>query len=337
MSIKLPSIFTYQKSIVPSLAIFKTINNDKTEEYIGKQLNRLCSTFSDYKTSKTGVKNSCDLALGNLQSQESAYVSSNAEFLKISFSFKVLNNARKPYSSNDIEVRQKFIEFVDTYKSAGGIEFISKEYIKAIFRGDFLWRNKNIMEDIQIKVMVDNHEFVLPIKSFDAQQKENNLEKEIIELSKIFEKALIESVESKVFYITAIGKIAPNTEVYPSQIFNDLKTKNTGRELSTTRIGKDNVVVFTPEKIGNALRRIDIWYDENVEYPLPVEPLGVDRNMGIAHRHKNKNSFYSLVEGDFENILKSLKEGKTTPESHFIFACLVRGNVYNGKGAEKKK
>jgi CRISPR-associated protein Csy3 len=79
------------------------------------------------------------------------------------------------------------------------------------------------------------------------------------------------------------------------------------------------------QKVGNALRTIDIWYPSFGErgVPIPVEPNGANLDAQEFFRDK-KTSGFDLMRrvGEIAPI--------DSPEGNFLLACIIRGGVYSG-------
>jgi len=85
------------------------------------------------------------------------------------------------------------------------------------------------------------------------------------------------------------------------------------------------------QKLGNALRTIDTWYEGVAELgPIAVEPYGSVTTQGKAYRQpQKKEDFYSLL----DNWL--IKDKPPAPEQqHFVMATLIRGGVFGDAGKE---
>jgi CRISPR-associated protein Csy3 len=335
--IKLPSIFTFMRSIEPGLGIFYALDEHGKKSIITKEVNKLRATFSGQKAAISGEKDSSGLAKGNIHIVESAFMPHGSEKLEVAFSVKVLSNSVKTYASNNMDVSKQFTNFVDLYSAAGGINYIAGEYIKAIFRGDFLWRNKSSLTETEITITLNGESYTHPIVDFNDDIPES-LQSIVSILTVPFASALTDKKKSLSMHVSAVGYLEEGMQVFPSQEFTENKSdKAASRVLVTAKHKEGQAVIFTAEKIGNALRRVDTWYEEDAKYPLPVEPLGIDRDMDTARRHKDKTDFYSLVKDKMIDIMEEMKEGKISSEANFIFACLVRGGLFNGEPEKDKK
>ena len=79
------------------------------------------------------------------------------------------------------------------------------------------------------------------------------------------------------------------------------------------------------QKIGNALRTIDDWYEGAEDLgPIPVEPYGVVTTQGMAYRKpKSKMDFYNLLDNW---VLKD--KAPRIEQQHFVIATIIRGGVF---------
>ncbi|MDO5609203.1 MAG: type I-F CRISPR-associated protein Csy3, partial [Pseudomonadota bacterium] len=89
------------------------------------------------------------------------------------------------------------------------------------------------------------------------------------------------------------------------------------------------IAAMHSQKIGNALRSVDTWYegaDENG--PIAIEPYGSVTTQGKAYRQPRgrKDDFYTLFDGW---MLKD--KVPSVDQQHFIMAVLIRGGVF-GEG-----
>ena len=83
-------------------------------------------------------------------------------------------------------------------------------------------------------------------------------------------------------------------------------------------------------KIGNALRTIDTWYEDNAKFPIAAEPFGAVTQRNQAYR-ATKNDLYTLIL-DWVNDKALSEEAK-----NYILANFIRGGVFSGESKEKKK
>ena len=126
--------------------------------------------------------------------------------------------------------------------------------------------------------------------------------------------------------VTAFVRIGAGQEVFPSQ---ELILDRGRGDKSKTLYHVNNIAGIHSQKIGNALRTIDTWYEGADEMgPIAVEPYGSVTTQGKAYRQpKQKLDFYNLLDNW---IIKD----QTPPveQQHFVIATLVRGGVFGEAG-----
>jgi len=88
---------------------------------------------------------------------------------------------------------------------------------------------------------------------------------------------------------------------------------------------------YTPEKISNALRRFDMWYDKDFVGPITFEPQGNSIKYAENFRSTKK---------DIVHLLDKHLEGKeklSLDEEFFILAMFIRGGLFNSESKKKKE
>lgn len=85
------------------------------------------------------------------------------------------------------------------------------------------------------------------------------------------------------------------------------------------------IAAIHSQKIGNALRTIDNWYEDAETFgPIAVEPYGSVTTQGKAYRQpKQKQDFYTLLD---HWLLRD--KVPTVEQQHFVIAVLIRGGVF---------
>ena len=136
----------------------------------------------------------------------------------------------------------------------------------------------------------------------------------------------------------------PGQEVFPSQeyvreekannnlsrVFAKLPTLFANRQIQQASMHS--------QKIGAALRHIDIWHGDDAYDAIAVNPYGGVQETGAVLRNpKTKKSFYDIRAGA-DALLRGVKAAERandlSGDVHFVMANLVRGGVF---GASKKK
>ena len=89
------------------------------------------------------------------------------------------------------------------------------------------------------------------------------------------------------------------------------------------------IAAIHSQKIGNALRTIDTWYeDAATNGPIAIEPYGSVTTQGKAYRQpKQKLDFYTLLDNW---VLKDV--APAAEQQHFVIATLIRGGVFGEAG-----
>ncbi|MBC8637771.1 type I-F CRISPR-associated protein Cas7f/Csy3 [Caballeronia sp. EK] len=83
-----------------------------------------------------------------------------------------------------------------------------------------------------------------------------------------------------------------------------------------------DVAAIHSQKIGNASRTIDTWYEGAEEFgPIAVEPYGSVTTQEKAYRPPRKRDFYTLLDDWM------LRNKPSTEQQHFLIAVLIRGGV----------
>ena len=152
-------------------------------------------------------------------------------------------------------------------------------------------------------------------RSFDA------LPAEVVELGALIASGL--NGETHVLLqITAYARAGKGQEVYPSQELILDKARSTK---SKTLYSVDGIAAMHSQKIGNAVRAVDTWYEGAAELgPIAVEPYGSVTTEGKAYRQpKQKMDFYNLLDNW---LLKD--QAPPVEQQHFVMAVLIRGGVF---------
>jgi len=91
------------------------------------------------------------------------------------------------------------------------------------------------------------------------------------------------------------------------------------------------------QKIGAALRHIDIWHGSaEHDAPIAVNPYGgVQETSAVLRDPKTKKSFYDL-RARANDLIAEIEAAESAEQlsgdAHFVMANLVRGGVYGASG-----
>lgn len=259
----------------------------------------------------------------------------DCDTLVVKFTLKFLGGI-KPDTCNDIDFARSLNEKIKAYMDASdyshGIGDLGLRYARNLAAASFLWRNRVGAETIETeitditrgkrdKMVFDS----LSISSdfYEAVDPSSDLGK----LGALIAGVLKSDSDHLLLEIVSRVKIAYGQEVYPSQDMIEGGDKNDkARKLHSV----DGIASLTSQKLGNAIRRIDTWYDEyeDFEIPLSVEAYGTYTSLGKVFRDVGGNCFYKLFD-------KWAGGEDLSPEAmDYVIAMLIRGGVFSQK-AEK--
>lgn len=289
----------------------------------------------------------------NLQTVDVAMLDNQNDTLLVKWSCKVLPFRGIPCVCNNMDYQEKLQSTIKNYIAKHGLASLAKRYAINIINGRWLWRNR--MASDHINMTISSSQIKKPIIVEDVKRYSLNTfdysDKEIEELAKLIEAGLT-GPNIVMFDVQAELIMGLGQEVYPSQelILDKDRNKNIDNDSEKNK-SKDKVLYVKPiqsmqnqsntdqktsgqaaihsQKIGNAIRTIDTWYQDQVEFPIAVEPYGAVTTMGHAFRQPKHNDFYTL----FDNWLLKDQLPKIE-QQHYIIAVLIRGGVFGASGKE---
>lgn len=334
--IKTASVLAFERKLDPSDALFyagdwASRNNHhhwspvviKEKSVRGTISNRLKTKDQDPAKLDAAIENP------NLQTVDVASLPSESDTLKVTFTLRVLPGTGKPSACNDADYQAKLLQTVDGYVSATGFSVLAKRYVSNLANGRFLWRNRVGAESVEIHVAHLRDGQVAAGWKFDALQfslrdfKSNT--PDLDALANIVEQGLA-GTQHVLLQITAFVRIGAGQEVFPSQ---ELILERGRGDKSKTLYEVNKVAAIHSQKIGNALRTIDTWYEGAGELgPIAIEPYGSVTTQGKAYRQpKQKMDFYNLLDSW---VLKD--KVPELEQQHYVVATLIRGGVFGDAG-----
>lgn len=327
------SVLAFERKLDPSDAIFRAGNWEeraaserwtpitiKTKSVRGTISNRLKTKDQDPAKLDAAIENP------NLQTVDVAALPADADTLKVQFTLRVLPGAGTPSACNSAEYQAKLQEVVQGYVQQHGFAELANRYATNLANGRFLWRNRQGAEEVEVQVALLKDGKPEQIWSFDALSL-NLRSLDAIENEEI--KALgaviadgLAGQRHVLLQVTAFVRMGAGQEVFPSQEL--ILDKGKGSK-SKTLYDVDGVAAIHSQKIGNAIRTIDTWYEGAAELgPIAVEPYGSVTTQGKAYRQpKQKMDFYSLLDNW---LLKD--QVPPAEQQHFVMAVLIRGGVF---------
>ncbi|PID64183.1 MAG: type I-F CRISPR-associated protein Csy3 [Gammaproteobacteria bacterium] len=206
-----------------------------------------------------------------------------------------------------------------------GVKKLARRYASNIANARWLWRNRMGAEEISVTVAKGNESI-----TFSQAEKIslNDFSYTSPELDTLTEwiAAGLSGQAYTILYIEGQARVGYGQEVYPSQEL----ILDTGNRKSKVLYQVNNKAGVHSQKIGNAIRTIDTWYEEDAPFPIAVEPYGSVTTLGTAFRQpKEKKDFYSI----FDAWIKDDKS-PTEEQQHYAMAILIRGGVFGESGKE---
>ena len=214
------------------------------------------------------------------------------------------------------------------YVQQHGFGELARRYAANLANGRFLWRNRAGAEQVEVTVEQMQNGQAAHTWSFDALALNtravgaiNTEAKGLDELGQAMAAGLTGS-QHVLLRITAFVRQGAGQEVFPSQ---ELILDKDSAGKSKTLYHVDGVAAIHSQKIGNAIRTIDTWYEGAEELgPIAVEPYGSVTTQGKAYRQpKQKLDFYTLLDNW---LLKD--QVPPAEQQHFVMAVLIRGGVF---------
>ena len=269
----------------------------------------------------------------NLQTVDVAALPADADTLKVQFTLRVLAGAGTPSACNSAEYQAKLLQTVQGYVQQHGFAELANRYAANLANGRFLWRNRQGAEEVLVEVALLKDGKAEKFWSFEALELNlralDAIDSKVKELGLVIAEGLAGKVDEKtgrpahvLLQVTAFVRAGAGQEVFPSQ---ELILDKGSNGKSKTLYDVDGVAAMHSQKIGNAIRTVDTWYEGAGELgPIAVEPYGSVTTQGKAYRQpKQKQDFYTLLDNW---LLKD--QVPAAEQQHFVMAVLIRGGVF---------
>lgn len=266
----------------------------------------------------------------NLQTVDVATLPADADTLRVRFTLRVLGGAGTPSACNEAAYRAKLLATVAGYTQAQGFGELARRYATNLANGRFLWRNRVGAEQVEVQVahLVEGaaarrwtfaDALGISLRGFGPASGGQ------AELAALMAEGLA-GERHVLLDVTAYARLGAGQEVFPSQ---ELILDRGRSNKSKTLYDVAGIAAIHSQKIGNAIRTIDTWYEHSDAVgPIAVEPYGSVTTQGRAFRQpKNKDDFYNLLDNW---LLKD--KAPALEQQHFVMATLIRGGVFGEKG-----
>ena len=348
-----PSLLSFTGSIDPSVFAMFALYSENRVRPIEVDITTVRGTISNHSNEDIEeqlAKNEKSPNNPNIQRIEIAHLPTDSETLLIKGSVNFLANSLGPNACNEGGFTDAHTKFIETYKQKGGYEILAERYFMNLVNGAILWRNrygKNVETEIEYEgnpqvFQADDIDFnnSLSINSIKTKDKQKEAKTIIAAIARAL-KGELGQYACLQLNINARSTLGFGQDVYPSQEFSEKSIRDrAGQEISKVlakmelKNGKKQAVMHS-QKIGNAIRTIDDWYEKNAPYPLAVEPYGVDQAAQKALR-KGTNFYKYMVK--LEQLADQMNQEDHIPDAaHFVAACFVRGGVFSKAKEESKK
>lgn len=303
--------------------------------------------------------------LSNPQSVEYAIIPQGHDGVRLSFSIRFMPLSLHPHACDKTEVGAAYERLAAAYRIAGGFKTLALLYIWNIANARFAWRNRFQSDSMTVRaetgqgtILVFNP-FLLKL---DTPATRDDLAAALVAGTPERLDELIEGVahglsngdqEAFVVKVEWSAAMEPGQEVFPSQEYLRESLKKDRENKSSDEFGKPlkilaKLLVFHrgrelmqasmhSQKIGAALRHIDIWHGSDAhEAPIAVNPYGgVQETGNVLRKPETKRSFYHL-RAKATDLIEGLEAANGPEEisgdAHFVMANLIRGGVFGASG-----
>jgi CRISPR-associated protein Csy3 len=320
----MPSVLAFEKKLVPSDAQMFAVNwaeRDGKAQGLALQLKSVRGTISN-RLSKAlesdSAKLDAEVEKPNLQTVDHCALPSDCDTLRVRFTLKVLSGVAVPSACNNQEFNETYRKAVEGYIGKTGFTELAQRYATNLANARFLWRNRVGAETIEVVVThregdKETH-WTFDAKAIGLHGFDNPA---VAALAQVIADSLSGKREFALLDVVAYSRLGQGQEVYPSEELVTVK-ENKSKVLYAT----GGIAALHSQKVGNALRTIDTWYDADAR-PIAVEAYGAVTNLGMAYRKPTeKKDFYTLF--DHFGTGGSLSE----TDAHYVMAMLVRGGVF---------
>ncbi len=348
---KLPGVLSFQRCLVPTDARFFNVFDDGTITDLPVVRHGIRGTQNVNKKSKPESAGATSTSakraeVSNIQTTDSAKMAPGATELEVRFALRFVDLSSalfacapgKSDTADGIrELRDQIGTFISAAKESdnGALRRVTEGFTRNITNGRFLWRNRVIAKSVSVTVTDGERELATfdalskPLNSFDNVDPSEQAVAEVMASGFRGDRQAVLQVTARVGF----GVQGP-LEVFPSQNYLEDKSKGFARPLYC--VGQPGPVnehglremgqaAFRDQKIGNALRTIDVWYPSFAERmaPIPVEPNGASLDAQEFFRDRKTSGF---------DLMRRIGEitPDNSPEGNFLLACIIRGGVYSG-------
>jgi CRISPR-associated protein Csy3 len=335
-------MLAYARSLQISEGVFFGVNGEDRIPVEVLEKGVRGQTSNDLKPGKEK-----EAANSNIQTVEFAALPQGCTALGLEFSVRVLNNAMKPHACGSTAVGNAYTELAIEYARAGGFTTLAELYAWNIANARFAWRNRFQVDASKVTVAFSDERIAFDpsILSLKRVADRDEMAAAMVEGDRAvldrFIDGMVRGLTEAPFWfkVTWLGEMSPGQEIFPSQEY--VRDANRDEKLSRVYAKMPKVLgsgreigqaSMHSQKIGAALRHIDIWHGDEEYGPIAVNPYGgVQETAAVLRDVKSKNSFYDIRK-KAEDVLALMRTAQSRQEIpgtiHFMMANLVRGGVF---------
>ena len=324
-----PSVLAFSRKIEPSDGLMQAglwKNQAQSEVWQNIELveKRNRGTKSFY-----GVKTDEEKKHSNPVFGDDASIPHDMDTLKVTFTVKFLSDISQVVACEKPIFTEKLQQAFAKYKQEFGLLPLAKRYAQNLANARFLWRNRVGAEQIVVKIthsenLDKNWQF-----SNDDKISLHDFEQSNAKVEDLAEHIVnsFETGQYLLLKVEAFAKVGAGQRIFPSQEMRDKDKDNKSKFLYQIKTPTGMCAGLHSEKIGNAIRTIDTWYDSeldgDIKPAIAIEPYGSVPTQGKAYL-TSQTDLYSLM-------VKWINQDEMpAEEQHFVVANLIRGGVFGG-------
>jgi CRISPR-associated protein Csy3 len=342
----LPSNFAFERSLIPTDAVLTGVYPSADAKSGARHVpvevfvKTVLGVDAFYASGDVKKMPSAD---GNPQRVEAAALPHDCDTLAISWGLTVAQRFVVPHACNEPEFGRRIREFAAKYSESTSLLHLARLYAANIVNARWGYNNRALATAVTVRVEKihpadgASWEFNALEFSLTSPDLKGNpeLRAKIDPLADAIAAALRggDLLRLRIVGTFTLGK---GETVYPSQEFAEASDdkKEVGKILAKTRYeGTQNCATIHEQKIGAAIRTIDVWHeglfsedgDSIVRpgWPLVVNPYGQIRSAhAVVRPHTSEKNFYDLLK-------TTAKGGEIAAgDAHFVIANLIRGGVF---------
>jgi len=346
-----PNTISFRRGLEPNTALMYGLDDKGAKHHVEVELTGRRGQNSYAKINNEKPTNT-KAGKWNPQMTEVAFLPSGCERLLIEGAVRVMPSAMRPNSSDSRAAIVAFQDFAQRFMDLGGAKVLAARYIENIANGRIGWRNMTLCDEVTVTITFGDTAI-----EFDAMKLESGeilgldaMKDALISGSAADVDALVDGVATGLsgkpfcLHYAWVGKMLPNSMVYPSQPYLYKDSEKQKKEKTDEANGEPSRVlssvdgwkggervrhaVMHMEKIGAAVRAIDDWHGDHLYGAISVDYYGgvMDSADTVRHRKTAAPSYYDLV-GNPELFLNDMEQGILNTNALFLMALLVRGGV----------